>query len=145
MTDQGAYLYRENNKLCLMIFSNVPKSILQKALPFEDISNSDYFQAFFVDGLYYVWVCNKEQINRSIRDKDMISIDDSRIYSLSNQDVVISYLIIFANRNLLDINLGIIKYQNSYKIFGYPISKKKISIYLPISLLVIGVFYLKKK
>ena len=54
MTDQGAYLYKENNKLCLMIFSKVPKSILQKALPFEDISNSDYLQAFFVDGIDYV-------------------------------------------------------------------------------------------
>ena len=49
MTDQEAYLYEENNKLCLMIFAKIPPPILQNVLPFEDISNSDYLQTFFVD------------------------------------------------------------------------------------------------
>ena len=144
MTDQGAYMYKENNKLCLMIFAKLPKSILQKTVPLEDISNSDYLQAFFVEGRDYLWGCNKEQINLSIRDKDMISINDSRICLLSNHDEI-SRCSMFADEQLEDINLEIIKYQNSYKIFGYLISKKQISIFLPISLLVLGVFYLKKK
>ena len=144
MIDQGAYLYEENNKLCLMIFAKLPKSILQKTVPLEDISNSDYLQAFFVEGRDYLWACNKEQINLSIRDKDMISINDSRICLLSNHDEI-SRCSMFADEQLEDINLEIIKYQNSYKIFGYLISKKQISIFLPISLLVLGVFYLKKK
>ena len=52
---------------------------------------------------------------------------------------------IFTEKQLQDINLEIIKYQNNFKIFGYLISKKQISIYLPISLLILGAFYLKKK
>lgn len=127
MTDQGAYVYKENNKLCLMIFAKLPKPILQKALPFEDIPNSDYLQAFFVEGIDYLRGCNKEQINLSIRDKDMISINE------------------FAEEQLQNINSEIIKYQSSYKVFGYLISKKQISICVPISLLVLGVFYLKKR
>ena len=144
MTDQGVYVYEENNKLCLMIFAKLPKPILQQALSFEDISNSDYLQAFFVEGRDYLWGCNKEQINLSIRDKDMISINDSKICLLSNQDQVVRCSI-FAERQLQNINSEIIKYQNSYKIFEYPISKKQISTYLLISLLVLGAFYLKKK
>lgn len=136
-------MYKENNKLCLMIFAKLPKSILQKSLPLEDISNLDYLQVFFEEGRDYLWGCKKEQINASIRDKNMISINDNTICLLSNHDQIISYLL-FADRQLYDINSKIIKYQNSYKIFGYPISKKQISTYLPISLLVLGVFYLKK-
>ena len=144
MTDQGAYLFKENNKLCLMIFAKLPKSILQKTLPFEDISNSDYLQAFFVEGRDYLWACNKEQINLSIRDKHMISINDSRICLLSNHDEI-SRCSMFAERQLQDINSEIIKYQNKYKIFGYLISKKQISIFIPISLVVLSSFYLKKR
>ena len=145
MTDQGAYLYKENNKLCLMIFAKLPKSILQKTVPLEDISNSDYLQAFFVEGRDYLWGCNKEQINLSIRDKDMISINDSRICLLSNDDEISELISVFAEKQLQDINSEIIKYQNKYKIFGYLISKKQISIFIPISLVVLSSFYLKKR
>lgn len=142
--DQGAYLYQENEKLYLMIFAKLPKSLLKKTLPLEDISDSDYFQCFFVDGIDYIGVSNKEQIVTSIKEKNMISINDDRIFTLSDQDQVISYLT-FANTQLNYINTEIIKYQNSYKIFGYPLSKNQISIFLPISLLVVGVYYFKKK
>lgn len=140
MTDQGAYMFKENNKLCLMIFAKLPKSILQKTLPFEDISNSDYLQALFIDGRDYLCGCNKEQINLSIIDKDMKSINDSSICLLSNHDEI-SRCSMFAERQLQDINSEIIKYQNNFKIFGYSISKKK-SKYLPISLVLLGTFYL---
>ena len=49
LDSKGAYLFKKDNELVLMIYAELSHDDLQKALPLTDVTNSTHIKAYFVN------------------------------------------------------------------------------------------------
>ena len=85
---KGAYLFKKDNDLLLMIYAELDPEELQRALPLSDTTDSTHIKAYFVNFTDFLGCSTQYEIEKEICDNDMISIYDENVYKLGDQQEV---------------------------------------------------------
>ena len=72
LDSKGAYLFKKDNELVLMIYTELSRDDLQKALPLTDVTNSTHIKAYFVNFTDFIESSTQYEIGKEICDYHML-------------------------------------------------------------------------